>query len=494
MKTAQWHIGFNNPPRIWMVFVIAISLGLPMLKAQTPPGEMLSFAEFRSIVLRHHPVVQQSDLRITAGESAVRSARGGFDPKLEGGMSQKYYNGTTYYDITQAQIKLPTIAAAEFKVGYDLNDGRYLNPERTVPNDGLIFAGVSVPVLQGLLIDERRAALAMAKAFREFSKADRDAMLNDLLVTAYSQYWDWWSKKEKVAIIEEMLDLATQRKIAVKNRAIAGDRPFIDTLEAHLQVQLRLQQLQEMRAEEVKSRLALSTFIWSEAPASGDPLPLLISYESIPEKAVINTPYPDGVDTLAIRFDQLLGEISRRHPLVLQYRFKLESLAAEERWKKEKLKPRLDVNYHFLNTSPGAGVGEDDRIAFSTNNYKWGFDFSFPLFIRQARGDLQMQRVKIRETELDREQKANELRNKARAALASIELLTRQYEVAQENLVNYEALFQAERTRFFNGESSLFLINQREIQFVEARSKVVDIALKIRETEFDLRWALGALY
>jgi len=465
-----------------------------MTNAQQEEIEVLTFSSYRSVVLNHHPVVQQSDLRLEAGESAVRSARGNFDPRIEAGMQQKYYNGTTYYDITQAQIRLPTIAAAEFKVGYDLNDGQYLNPERTVPQDGLLFAGVSVPVLQGLLIDERRAALRMANAFKEFSRAERDVMLNDLLLNAYTQYWHWWSTSEKVRIVEEMLDLAILRKNAVVNRAIAGDRPFIDTLEAHLQVQLRLQQLQEMRADEIKSRLTLSTFMWTEALQSGDPLPLLIDATSLPESSDIAAPYPEGVDTLAIRFDQMLQGISSSHPLVLLYRYKLESLAVEERWKKEKLKPRLDVNYHFLNTAPGAGMGNDDRIAFSTNNYRWGFDFSFPLFIRQARGDLQMQRVLIREAELDREQKVNELRNKARAALATIELLTRQYTVAQDNLSSYEKLFQAERIRFFNGESSLFLINQREIQYVEARSKVVDIGLKIRETEFELRWALNALY
>jgi outer membrane protein TolC len=459
--------------------------------AQPGPPDQLTFDAFRQIVRFNHPVMMQSELLIQSGESTVRAARGAFDPKIEGGLDQKFYKGTTYYDITNAQIKIPTILAAELKAGYDLSNGQYLNPDQTTPDDGLIYAGVSLPLLQGLLIDERRSVLQQAKAFRGFTIAEQGAMVNDLLLDAYSQYWTWWSAQEKVRIISEMTDLAEQRKQAVKSRAIEGDRPFIDTLEAHLQVQLRQQQLQEMRALEVKSRLTLSTFMWRSNGMENDPSPLLIEAGITSSARDLSGPYPEGLDTLALRFEQLVTSIAQNHPLALSYFYSLEALDAELRWKQQKLLPKLNVNYHFLNEPAGVAAG-DDATRFSINNYKWGFDFSFPVFIREARGERELQLIKIRDKQLEREQKINELRNKARAAMAQIELLSSQYAIARENLANYETLFIAERTRFFNGESSLFLINQREMAYVDARNKVIDIALKIHLTEMELRWALNA--
>jgi len=461
--------------------------------AQPGPSDVLTFGAFRDIVLVNHPIVLQSDLVIRSGESTVRAARGAFDPKLEASMDNKFYKGTTYYDVRNAQVKIPTALAAELKAGYDLSNGQYLNPDQSTPDDGLIYAGLSVPLLQGLLIDERRSVLQQAKAFREFTRAERNAMVNDLLLDAYGSYWSWWAAQEKVRIIQEMYDLALQRKEAVTGRAIAGDRPFIDTLEAHLQMQLRQQQLQEMRAIEVKNRLVLSTFMWRSQGPDADPVALLVEGTTRPEGETIRGPYPTGVDTLALQFDLLVNQIPQSHPLALGYRFKLESLEAENRWKQQKLLPKLDLNYHFLN-EPARAASGDDATQFSTNNYKWGFDFSFPLLLREARGERELQLIKIRDTELERDLKVTELRNKARASLAQVELLTAQYQVAEENLANYETLFQAERTRFFNGESSLFLINQREMAYVDARNKLIDIALKVRLTEFELRWALGRMY
>ena len=449
-----------------------------------------TFSSFRSILLMNHPVIQQSDLRVQTGESTVRAARGAFDPKLEGHLEDKMYQGTSYYDITSAQVKIPTILAAEIKAGYDLNTGQYLNPERSTPDDGLLFVGISMPLLQGLLIDERRAALNQARAFREYTVADRSLMINDLLLSGYNQYWEWWAAAEKASIMQEIVVLAVQRKEAVTSRAMAGDRPFIDTLEAHLQAQLRLQQLQDFTSREIKQRLNLSTFLWKDQGDQEVPLPLLIEPTAKPQIITDQKALSIGMDSILMSFELRLTELEKVHPIALRYRYQIESLLVEERWKREKLKPELNVNYHFLNT-PADVNSSEDQTAFSTQNYRWGLDFSFPLFLREARGELQMQRIKIREVELDREQKMTDLRNKARGHRANLELLNRQYEIAQSNLSNYEALLEAERTRFLNGESSLFLINQRETAYVDARNNLVDLALKIRVAENELKWTLA---
>jgi hypothetical protein len=46
---------------------------------------------------------------------------------------------------------------------FEQNEGYYLNPENTVPNTGLASIGISVPLGQGLFINQRMADLRKAK-------------------------------------------------------------------------------------------------------------------------------------------------------------------------------------------------------------------------------------------------------------------------------------------------------------------------------------------
>jgi hypothetical protein len=75
-------------------------------------------------------------------------ARGGFDPKIEVDFSKKQFKDTEYYSILNSSFKIPTWYGIEIKA--DLTTTKvYLNPENTVPNQGLTSLGVTVPLGQG---------------------------------------------------------------------------------------------------------------------------------------------------------------------------------------------------------------------------------------------------------------------------------------------------------------------------------------------------------
>ena len=64
--------------------------------------------------------------------------------------------------------------------------------------------------------------------------------------------------------------------------------------------------------------------------------------------------------------------------------------------------------------------------------------------------------------------------------------------ITQENIVsNTTALQRAEETLFFNGESSLFLINSRELRKVEAEIKRIDLQKKNQTMLINLKAAAG---
>jgi outer membrane protein TolC len=82
----------------------------------------------------------------------------------------------------------------ELKAGYERNQGQYVNPEYRTPNEGLAYAGVSVPlpISQGFFIDARRNTLRQAQLFRDIAEADRVKEINKLLLSAAKDYWNWY--------------------------------------------------------------------------------------------------------------------------------------------------------------------------------------------------------------------------------------------------------------------------------------------------------------
>ncbi len=445
---------------------------------------VFSFQDFRVLVKKNHPYALQSNLQLMRGESTVRRARGNFDPKLSASFDNKEYNNIDYYSLTNATIKVPTIAAVELKAGFDLNTGEYLNEADATPDDGLLFAGLSLPLLQGLVIDERRTALNQAKAFQQFSIFEQKVLLNDLMLKSYNTYWEWWAAYQKEIIATQILDVAAQRFDAVRERAIAGQAPIIDTVEANIQVLLRKQNLQEAQANEIKMRMILSSFVWDE---QGELItPRIINQDFVPiDYALENT---NNVWVMN-NYLALLDSAQFINPYLAQFNAKLDNVEAEERMKREKLKPKLNLNYNLL----AEPMGNNTDANFSSNNYKWGVDFSLPTLLRAERGDLELTRIKLQETKLEQQQKTQDVKNKARSTYENILLLQQQVSLAETNLTNYSTLLEGERTKFFNGESSLFLVNQRELQFADAQNKLVDLKLKLRFAENELQFLLGVI-
>jgi hypothetical protein len=179
------------------------------------------------------------------------------------------------------------------------------------------------------------------------------------------------------------------------------------------------------------------------------------------------------------------------HPELALYANKGESLRIEEKWKTEKLKPKLNVEYHFLNKD----FSEDLPSYFSTNNYRWGAEFSMPLLLREARGDLKVQRLKIEENNLTADWKRKQLEQKTLAIDIAYSNTLQQQLLADNNSLLYQRLLQAENTRLFNGESTLFIVNQRENTYFENAIKALELDQKVQQVKIDQSalWVLNYL-
>lgn len=419
--------------------------------------DTLHYDDFIKNVIKYHPIANKAELNLNLANSRGKIANGMFDPKLNSNYNDKYYDDKQYFQILSSNIEFPSYLGLSFNVGYDYTRGQYLNPENNTPTDGLGYLGVEANLLQGLLIDERRAAISQAEIFENQAINMRQIEINDLILDASLAYFQWLSAQEYQSIIEESVDLANEYFDNNLQSYLLGDKPAVDTLESFLVLQDQIIMLQSNRIELIKASNNLNNYLWNEDKNVEISPNIIPSKNRIFENQILN------LDSSAF--------IS--NPILEEKRNKLKMLGTENELKSDKLKPKLKVKYNAI-------TGEVDNSIpnFNMNNYKLGLSFSMPLLFRGETGELEINEIKIRETELEIVNKEINLKNKQNSNFETLELLNNQLQIVEENVIRYKQLLDFEKEKFNIGESSVFLINKRQEKYIFSKLKVIDLIVK----------------
>ena len=325
-------------------FALIILLSTINLWSQNMEDKVLSLEEYLGYVKEFHPVIKQSNLVLDEGQALLMKSRGAFDPKLEVDYDRKEFNGSEYYNKLNGSFKIPTWYGIELKANYEQNSGVYLNPESTVPDDGLYSVGVSVSLAKGLLMNKRMATLKKARIFQRQAEAEQIMLTNEILYDAIVAYFDWFKQYREFQVREKFLLNASLRFENVKRNFAAGDKPAIDTLEANISKNTRKLEFENARIKYLKSGLALSNFLWlkdnTPVELREDMHPDLFSIEAI------NSIIPrlnNIVDTAAA---DTLPEMNN-HPKLISLQAKYDQLEIQKKLKLNNLLPQLDIQYNF---------------------------------------------------------------------------------------------------------------------------------------------------
>lgn len=450
---------------ILFIFLIAFSVN-----AQ----EQLTFDAFLNLVRKNHPTARQAELLANEAIAQQMAARGVFDPKISAEFGEKQFDSKRYFQTGEYGIKVPTWIGAEVKGVYKTASGDFLNPEEKLPKIGQGVIGISMPLLQGLLIDERRGNIFKAKILQNQNTNERKALMNNLIFEASKAYCEWLFAAQQVSINEKAVALAKIRLNGLKESYRLGDKPAVDTLEAFIQLQERLFDLNEANLLLQNERLQLNNFLFNEkqqaAAYTKNISPQLFSISENQNLTANN-----------------VNNLVENHPDFLQYQFKINQLDIDRRVKQDKLKPKFNVEYNLL----GSGVNfVGDALL---QNYRYGVTFSFPILLRQERGNLQLTQIKLNTTELQRQQKRQELETKINNYLNENTTNRQQLVLFQSILKNYGALLDAENQKFNIGESSVFLVNSRERKLIETQIKVLKLEINQLKLYYSMLWATGSL-
>ncbi|MFN3839539.1 MAG: TolC family protein [Cyclobacteriaceae bacterium] len=475
----------GNP--IWIVLLLLGSLNAGI--AQTPgdtlfrlpdTARVLTIENFYELVTRYHPVAQQANLLTDVARQEIRLARGNFDPKAEISYLTKNFSGQEYYSVFNGSVTFNSVFPVDPKIGIEKNTGDYLNPERYISdqfNYRQLYAGISLPLGRGLITDDRRAALKQAELFRSLTEAEQVRLINNLMLDAAYEYWSWFFSYYNFRLMNRGVFVAQEIFRRTKLNVELGENAPVDSIQAKITLQNRLIQTQEALLAFKNAGIRLSTFLWD---STGQPVSLDLRWVPVPENTALQLS--------AMELDELTEQARVNHPDLRKLSITLLQLDVSRRLAAEYLKPRLDLNYYLLNQPFTPELNWNSPTG---DDYKFGLDFSMPLFLRKERAKLSQVKLKINTTQYERNLAEREVINTIQTtnnALVATAAIIRN----QQNMVeNYERLLQAELLNFENGESDLFKINIQLEYLLQAQTKWAKLLAEYEKQKASLYWAAG---
>ena len=455
--------------RFFLCFVAILSISIIQLQSQ----RVYTFDEYYNQIVTANPLVLEAKYEITAAEAEFFGARGLFDPILSGGFNLKTQNAKDKLNDLDLSLEIPFASMFGPKVKAQMRRAvaESTNPaDRTSsPFDASI--GVSLPLGQGIFTDEKRNKLFQAEIKPQIGQAKFQEKRNKILVEALSLYWKWAESYQQVQIAQNLVTIAQERAQQLRDRATAGDIAAMDSLEANLEVVFRNGKLLEKQQAYEQASVNLQVFVWDNNQQQ-TPLP------GIPEsfQTVVK------LSEQEIQSAQNDAKLLRPEVKLLQLDRNLANL--DLNLANEFLRPNINANldlmmYGLSDVGPG--------------NLKFGLTMSQPILFRQARSQEELANIGIKRIDLQALQMDAFVTADVNFYATAVNRTYEQIQFLKTEVSLASQLLNFERERLVAGETSLFLVNQRERFLATSQEKLAKEQSNYFIALIYLRWARGTI-
>lgn len=403
---------------------------------------------------RYYPSLLAALKERDIADGKLLSAQGEFDLKLK---SQGLFDPAGTYVHSQYSAGLEqatTLWGTTIGGGYRLGRGSFSSSDITkleTLSQGEWRGGFRVPLLRDGYTDRRRTDVKLAGTGQRL--ADLTVQQQRIIVVraATRRYWDWVATGRRRQIAKSLLDLAQARASQIRESVDAGQVAAIELTENERLILNRRGNI--VLAERALQQAAIELSLYFRDD-SGEP--------SVPsaEQLPAGFPEPRPPDPGGLPKDIRLAQT--RRPEVLSLQVEREQSQLEVRLSRNQMLPNVDV---FLGYSRDSGLG---RSILRPPEVETGVVVEIPLQRRKAQGKLRSEQAKIEQINqkerLARDRVAAEIRD----AYSALEAAADRLRVVREEVQVALKLEDAERTRFELGDSTLFVVNLRELATADA--------------------------
>lgn len=437
----------------------------------------LSLGEVLEAATRAFPGLLAAQTRQSAAEGERLAAEGGFDTSLK---TQTRWSLIGLYENRNYDVSLeqPTgLWGTTFFGGWRRGTGDYpvYEGKSATASDGEARLGLNIPLWRNGPIDRRRATLAQAELGETIAAHDVDLALIELRRIVSHRYWDWVLAGQRLRIAQSLLEVAESRDAGLRERVAAGDLPEFEVLDNQRAILERRERVVASQRLQEQAAIQLSLYYRG---ADGEP--------RMPDAGRLPGDIPPSPAAKPTQFESALALARTGRP-------ELKRLELQRRQSETELE--LQRNQQ----APGVDLTIQGAQDFGTGNSKLnreelyaGVTLDIPLQRRVATGRAQaaaanLQRI-VHETRLAEDRIANEVRDALSALTASRQRL----ELARQQEMAARKLEEGERTRFDLGDSTLLVVNLREIAHGDAALLKADAATNLHKAQADFRAALGS--
>ncbi len=428
----------------------------------------LTLTDVLTAVEANYPKLQSADATRLAADAKLTEKAGAFDPIFFGDSEYVRYNNSSkpgtlaHYFAHDVGIEFPTPLGLKVYAGARMTEGKVKSPLSPTSRDGEYFFGLKLPLLRGLGINEKAAQLRQARLMLPQADAEFQAVRLETLQKAAVSYWDWSAAGERLRIARALLSLADVRARAVSQEVDAGARAGIELVEATQEVQRRTEALRKAERDLQKEAYKLSLFLWD---SSGGPA-------GVPTEPMLpKLPPPAGPLDAAVVTQAEQDALQRRPELKILDQSR-KAVEIDLKLARNLRLPQLDFGI-----TPGVDNGRGGADSLKTE-----IALTVPLRQRTADGRVEQARLKLRKLDLDLQLERRRIRVEVLDLANAVQQTDARHRAAEQELRLAQQLEEGERERFRLGDSTLFLVNQRERATAEAAVKVISLQAEYQQS------------
>jgi cobalt-zinc-cadmium efflux system outer membrane protein len=443
--------------------------------AQSTPSAVLTLEQVEAAILLHHPTLEGARQAVVGARFEQMSAEGGFDPLVRAKGETVPFGPYVYNQLSSTVVQPTPWWGLELYGGWRIGRGDIPSYADYATNAyGELQAGINLPLLRNRGLDRRRADLARAPwIITAAQNSVSDAQL-EVIKAGTRRYWEWVIAGRKVEVAKALQGLAQTRAEQMRTRARAGDLPRIDVTDNDRTLAQRNAGIVSAERSLQQAAYQLSLY-WRDE--TGDPL--LPGPHQLPGQL----PEPRPVAQLHGPLD-LEGMLARR-PDLRQLEAEREQQRIERQYAENQNWTKLDLNVETTkDLGPGSAKLAKPELAL-------GFSLDVPTFNRAARGKAGSIAMKLAQLDAKLKLAREKARMEALDTAAAVDAARERILLARVEVQTADAVADGERARYFHGDSSLFVVNQRELTATEARLRELDAFSDFLKADASLRALLA---
>ena len=428
-----------------------------------------------SIINQENLDNQQELNLISIAQGKLLSTKGAFDFILDS--EWKSYSNEKDYSELDTNLTYPTpILGIDLWAGHRKTSGDLPSywEEGATANKGEISIGTKIPLLQGLILDKRRANFWQSEFKLSAQKKQYDQKYIEIVKEALNLYFDWALLEKKQLIASNLLFMSQQRASWLDLKVKAGSIALFEKEDNDRTIFQRKSALLDIQNKYQQSWMSLLLFI--------------NGYSSLDQSPKFYTASNLGtiMDIEILNVEDWKSKALGQRNDFLSLNDLIEAQKISINLAEQEYLPQLNIKSEMVKNQGGTQINEKD-------DYRISINFEMPLQLREARGKYLSAKAEHDNLQLKKKFFQQKIENSIMASYLDFENIKSRLLIMQEEVALALKLEKGEQRRFNLGDSNMVILNLREQATAEAQMKYQEMLVALWKTKIDLYSLAGEL-